>query len=100
ASRSERRRRCTADRAARQRAPIVELRWSIRPCWLRLTASSSRDRAKPGSSGLPARKAEVPDQRSEGSAEYDERRGPYAVRPPSADEAEPDEARRRRVAAD
>ncbi|HEY6179342.1 MAG TPA: hypothetical protein VIX73_33035, partial [Kofleriaceae bacterium] len=30
---------------------------------------ASRDRAKPGSSVLPARKAEVPDQRSEGSAE-------------------------------
>src|SRR5262249_59309001 len=33
---------------------------------------ASRDGAKPGSSGLPARKAEVADQRSEGSAEYDE----------------------------
>src|SRR5213078_3536541 len=41
-----------------------------------------RGRAKPGSSGLPAREAEVPDQRSEGSAEYDERRRPYEVRSP------------------
>ncbi|HEY6179735.1 MAG TPA: hypothetical protein VIX73_35010, partial [Kofleriaceae bacterium] len=35
--------------------------------------SGSRDRAQPGSSVLPTRKAEVPDQRSEGSAEQDER---------------------------
>src|SRR4029079_15955071 len=37
------------------------------------SSADSRDRAKPGSSVLPARKAEVPDQRSEGSAGYDDR---------------------------
>src|SRR5262249_17806621 len=79
----------------RRGTPSARSRAGRAPTWAHAIYdlhAPSRGRAKPGSSGLPARKAEVPDQRSEGSAEYDERRRPYEGRSPRPDRSEVAEA--------